>query len=516
MSGSSKSASPAQTLRFRPDMERLEQREAPAAISLIDFYNVRSGRTLNQTRPNRNGVAGVLRNDYDDTQGTPPPFRNGGMTAALTSVPIDFATGIAITTPFTFQANGGFTFRAPRNFNGVVGFTYRATAADGSVSAVTNAIINVQGPVRRLAVGADQGSSPSVAVYNSSSTNLLFQIEAFDASFTGGVRVATGDLNADNTDDIVAGAGPSQGGHVKVFNGRTGAEMASFFAFQGYLGGVEVATGDLNGDDIDDLIVASGNGPAAHVKVFDGTRVTQGGFNSEDPANVLASFFAYGSGETGGIRVAAGDIDGDGVIKLVTAPASGGTLVKVFDLSGGTPVQTKAFFAGDPGDTRGLFVTAGDFNGDFLDDIAVGSGSGRPEARIYITAAGNPSTMIFERGVSAASFTDDFVADAFSNPLQQNPIPNFLDSTMTSPAQTPTDFAGRAVTNRPGSAQGFTGGLRVAVDYSNRDNFADLVIAQGPNGFPRVQILSGRDLTPLFEFTVFNGFFGGLYVGGHY
>ena len=89
MSGLSKTAGLAESNRFRPDMERLESREAPAAVTLPDFYNVRAGRVLNRTALNLNGVAGVLRNDNDSVQGTPPPFRNAGMRAVLTSQPID-------------------------------------------------------------------------------------------------------------------------------------------------------------------------------------------------------------------------------------------------------------------------------------------------------------------------------------------------------------------------------------------------------------------------------------------
>ena len=513
MSVSSKS--PAETNRFRPDMERLEQREAPAAITLPDFYNVRAGRILNRTQQNQFGVAGVLLNDRDDRFAAPPPFQNAGMSAFVTVGPTDQATNLPVNTPFSFAANGGFVFRAPRNFNGVVQFNYRAVTSNVLISASTPVFITVTGPIRRMAVGADQGSSPAVAVYDARTTAHLFTFNAFDAGFRGGVRVATGDFNGDNIDDIVAAAGPTAGPHVKIFNGLTGTEMVSFFAFDsGFKGGVEVATGDLNGDDIDELIVSAGAGRDAHVKVFDGSKVGVAGFDSTNPANVLASFFAYGSGEVNGVRVAVGDIDGDadGVNQLITAPVQGSTVVKVFDIANGGAIQTRAFFAGEQSDTRGLFVTAGDFNGDFADDIAVGSGSGLPEARIYVR---NGGTMVLERSLAAANFTDGFVADAFNNPLRTNAVPSFLVGNIDAPGAVPRDFVGVA-SDLPSNVGRITGGMRVAATYANRDNFADLALAQGPNGFPRVQILDGQNLTSLFDFTVFGGFFGGLNVTGHF
>ncbi|MEQ9641608.1 MAG: hypothetical protein RIM84_16405 [Alphaproteobacteria bacterium] len=38
---------------------------------------------------------------------------------------------------------------------------------------------------------------------------------AYDANFTGGVRVATGDVNNDATPEIITAAGPGGGPHVR-------------------------------------------------------------------------------------------------------------------------------------------------------------------------------------------------------------------------------------------------------------------------------------------------------------
>src|SRR5262249_41954585 len=64
-----------------------------------------------------------------------------------------------------------------------------------------------------LAVGADAGGGPQVKVYNADGS-VRFSFFAYDASFTGGVRVATGDVTGDGVDDIITGAGPSGGPHV--------------------------------------------------------------------------------------------------------------------------------------------------------------------------------------------------------------------------------------------------------------------------------------------------------------
>src|SRR4051812_9619522 len=88
-------------------------------------------------------------------------------------------------------------------------------------------------PLTALAVGADAGGGPNVKVFNRDGT-LRFNFLAFDPGFVGGVRVAQGDVNGDGTADIFVGAGPGGAPHVKVFDGKNPANLlASFFAFDG-------------------------------------------------------------------------------------------------------------------------------------------------------------------------------------------------------------------------------------------------------------------------------------------
>src|SRR6516164_6350678 len=65
--------------------------------------------------------------------------------------------------------------------------------------------------------------------------------------------------------------------HVKVLGGTDGTTvLASFYAFDpAFQGGVRVAIGDVNGDGVLDYICGAGPGAQAHVKVVDGTKANQ-------------------------------------------------------------------------------------------------------------------------------------------------------------------------------------------------------------------------------------------------
>ena len=96
------------------------------------------------------------------------------------------------------------------------------------------------GPTSSPAPGT--GGGPHVQGRSAAPTwRVLASFFAYDAAFTGGVRVAAGDLNGDGRADIITGAGPGGGPHVKAFNGLTTTELESFFAFDpAFTGGVFV------------------------------------------------------------------------------------------------------------------------------------------------------------------------------------------------------------------------------------------------------------------------------------
>jgi hypothetical protein len=158
--------------------------------------------------------------------------------------------------------------------------------------------IDGTGPLEIIAAPGPGLASPLVRVFTSpTGTPLegpLGSFNAYAADFAGGVFVSAGDVNRDARDDIITGADAGAGPHVKVFNGIDGSELASFFAFDtSFTGGVRVASGDVNRDGQAEVLVAAGPGAGPHVKAF---------AIGEHPLGV-ASFFAYDPAFAGGVFV---------------------------------------------------------------------------------------------------------------------------------------------------------------------------------------------------------------------
>ncbi|HEY1187881.1 MAG TPA: VCBS repeat-containing protein, partial [Gemmata sp.] len=204
------------------------------------------------------------------------------------------------------------------------------------------------------------------------------------AGFLGGVNVAAGDIDGDGRADVIVGAGAgAPGGHVKVFSGATGAEIYSFFAYgMGFLGGASVAAGDVDGDGRTDFITGSGAGaPSGHVKVFSGRTGLE-----------LSSFLAY-VGFNGGVRVSAGDLDGDGRAEVLTGTFGAAPHVKVF---GPTGQERASFLAFDTARAATVDVAAVDVDGDGLKDVVAAARYGRvPQVRVFRGADFAPVTVPF-------------------------------------------------------------------------------------------------------------------------
>ena len=214
-------------------------------------------------------------------------------------------------------------------------------------------------------VAAMASGGGQVRVFSGADGASLGDSTPFGPTFTGGVFVATGDVNADGHDEILLGAG--DGGLARLIDGATGAELGAGFPFPGgYTGGVTVAMGDVSGDGRADLLFGTAIGGL--VRVLDGATLT-----------ALASAFPYGPLFPGGINVAAGDVNGDGIDEVAIAPRNAGGPVRVYTM------QAELLIEGSPfAGVQGVNLAMHDLNGDGRDDLVMGAGAGAtPRVRAF-------------------------------------------------------------------------------------------------------------------------------------
>ncbi|MBX7103122.1 MAG: PKD domain-containing protein [Gemmataceae bacterium] len=363
--------------------------------------------------------------------------------------------------PTTGSFGGQHAYLSPGTFT----VTVTVTDDDGGV-ATTTLLVGVGSP-KLTVFGADAGGGPLVVAFDNkvNVTEPAFQFYAFDPNFRGGVRVASGDINGDGLADIVTAAGPGGGPHVKVFDGNTGDVLQSFFAYgSGFTGGVYIAVGDVDGDSVPDIVTGAGAGGGPHVKVFSGATGAE-----------IRSFFAYTASFLGGVRVATADVNGDGFSDIITgAGAGGGPHVRVF--SGKTGSVISEFFAYPASFLGGVNVTAGDINNDGVVELVTGPGLG-----------GGPLARVFN-GLTGQLIT------------QFNAFPPGV------PGQTPP-FQGDQL---------WSSGLYVGVTDLGGDGILDVVVGPGAGRNSTVRLFDGPTLAQVREFRVFDpSFLGGVFVGGN-
>ncbi len=313
-----------------------------------------------------------------------------------------------------------------------------------------------------IVIAPDNGQPGIVRVFDAETGALRHTFAPFGANFRGGVRVAVGDMNCDGLPDIITAAGPSRAPEVRVFNGVTGVPfpgtLGSFLAYgKGSKAGVWVAAGDINQDGLTDIVTGpdNGGGPPV-VKVFSGL---DGALHTQ--------FMAYDTFFNGGVRVAVGDINGDSIPDIVTAPGKGRQpQVRVFDGTNLNGPAIHTFMAFAANFHQGLYLAVGDMNGDGRADI-VASGGQRLVRVFDGTNPLAPALLSFEPfgknggdtlRIAAADVDNDGDADLVVVPSHgKNNEPTVFEMEMAGPNLTAT-----ALDDFFASLDGLTDGLFVA------------------------------------------------------
>jgi hypothetical protein len=364
-----------------------------------------------------------------------------------TTEPRSTATELATSEPAMLYAadpgdQAGALTAGDFNGDGLIDLAMAAALADGAGNTDPDAgeVYVFLGPIGASDV-LDAGSGDQAVTVTGTS----------DGDQTGRA-LASGDFNGDRIDDLAIGSpfadGPSSdrkdAGRVDIVAGSADIGSASSVSISevadatvhggsgGDFAGISLAAGNLNGDEVDDLVVGAfwAGGPEDSRPMSGEVYAVYGmpGFpQSRDLASSPADVTVYGAAAEDrlGEGVATGDINGDAIDDLVlpapfaTSPGGAADAGRnyvvqspapaVVDLASFQPLAT--VYGVDDGDQLGHVPATGDFDGDGRDDLL-----------LTAVSADGPANSVDLTGEAAVFFSATLQAESCGTPGEATSI----------------------------------------------------------------------------------------------
>jgi hypothetical protein len=236
-----------------------------------------------------------------------------------------------------------------------------------------------------IAVAPAKGWSPEVRIYDANG-KLLKSILVFEPAFYGGVSLAAGDINGDGVDELIVARASGGRSEVKILDKNFRTQKSWLAYAPNFYGGVNLAVGDVNGDRRPEIVTAPADNGGPQIRIFSAA------------GKLLGQFFAYDKTIRGGFKVAVADTYSSIAKEQFIAVAPGknqAPYLRIFDQHGGL---LELFSAYSLNFTGGINVAAADLDNDGEAEIIAGAGSG-----------GGPHLLLFKRNgyLIKAFYTDD-------------------------------------------------------------------------------------------------------------
>ncbi len=237
----------------------------------------------------------------------------------------------------------------------------RVVAVDQFLNKTTKTVRFVKDPERytnpAFIAMKGQGSNGDITRWSFGGT-LLHEFLPYSETWTNGGDIATGDVTGDGNQDIVVARGSSHSkAKVHIFS-EDGTLLTHWKVFN--RGTIKVATGDVNGDGKAEIIVGSSKRQAALVRVY------------QRNGTLLWESSPFNDAPKSGLDVAAGDINGDGLDEVIVASGPG-TIGRIAVIANDGSAVLKRFKPFGKKFTGGVNVTAGELTSDSKAEIVAGS-----------------------------------------------------------------------------------------------------------------------------------------------
>jgi hypothetical protein len=308
---------------------------------------------------------------------------------------------------------------------------------------------------------------------------------------------------------LAVGSGPGLAPEVLVYDPQSDALKYDLHPFSSnFRGGVRVAVGDVNADGIPDIITAQGPGGGT-VQVFDGV-------TGKPLAGPLGSFTPFGPDYRHGLWVAAADVNGDGFADVIVGQDAGGQPeVRIYSGKDGRLMAD--FLAFDPSFPGGVRVAAAVIKGHH--DVITGQGPGGQMVSVFDGVTlnlTNPSpTPAF---TVPQPFGPSYAGGVFvgTGDVYGDGTPKILVGQGAGPDPEIAIFDGTALGKELNRlvVYGFSNGVRVAAADLNGDSRADVIAGQAQGG-ANVRAYDGLSLAEDGHLNAFSAASpGGVFVGG--
>ena len=253
---------------------------------------------------------------------------------------------------------------------------------------------------------------------------------------------------------VGAEIGPASTPVVQLVDSATGVVVARATAFEpAFRGGVRVALGDVDGDGIAEVVAGSGPGRVGEIRVFRQQASGSGTILTEMPAYRT---FPFGSAYTGGVEIAVGELDGDGREDLVAAMSRGAGTVSAFrSVNAADPIENTPYRTFTPFSARfdgGATVTVADV-GTFSQGRLTNAAVADGRMEIVVGSGAGVRSTVLVYDVSAT--------------------PRVVTTILPFPAQQ-------------------VGGVSVSAGRLNADTIDDIIVAAGRGGGSLTRIYNGR------------------------